>query len=134
MSHSSATDRALVEPTAALAALFAVCAATALYAGVLGDAVPRPNRDLGDSTLTRVHDDVSERGVVVAEHLPRGAASTPRGYRLNVTLRAAGQRWRYGPRPPPTTRQSVDRASRLVSVRRGPGDVVAGRLTVVVWP
>jgi hypothetical protein len=134
MSRSSATDRGLVEPTAALAALFAVCVATALYAGVLGDAVGDTDRDLGGPTLTRVHDDVSSGGIVAPSRLPRAAGSNPRGYRLNVTLRADGKRWAFGPQAPTATRASVDRASRRVSVRRGPGDVAAGRLAVVVWP
>jgi hypothetical protein len=133
MSRSSDTDRGLVEPTAALAAVFAVCVATTLYAGVLGDAVTTTDRDLGDPTLTRVHDAVSDRGVVDVGGLSRAANAAPRGHRLNVTLRADGQRWGYGPDAPPATRESGDRASRRVSVRRGPGDVVVGRLAVVVW-
>jgi hypothetical protein len=134
MSRSSDTDRGLVEPTAALAALFAVCAATALYAGALGDAVRPADRDLGDPTVARVYDEVADGGVVDPDRLPRAAGSGARGHRLNVTLRAAGERWSYGPQPPATTNRTAERASRRVSVRRGPGDVVAGRLGVVVWP
>lgn len=133
MSRSSGTDRALVEPTAALAATFAVCAAVTIYAGVLDDAVPPTDRELGEPTLTRVHDAVTERGVVDAGRLERANEAAPRGYRLNVTLRADGERWRLGPRPPTDARGDLDRADRLVSVRRGPGDVVSGRLSVVVW-
>lgn len=133
MSRSSATDRALVEPTAALAAVFAVCAATALYAGALGDAVSPTDRELGDPTLTRVHDAVSEDGVVRPERLSRATNAGPRGYRLNATLRAGGERWGVGPAAPPTG-DGIDRASRPVSVRFGPANVTAGRLSVVVWP
>jgi hypothetical protein len=134
MSRSSGTDRALVEPTAALAALFAVCAAVTIYTGVLGEVVPSTDRDLGDPTLTRVHDAASERGVIRVERLDRSRETAPRGYRLNVSLRADGEQWSLGPQPPADTGPNVDRADRLVSVRRGPGDVVAGRLSVVVWP
>ena len=133
MSRSWATDRALVEPTAALAAVFAVCAATVLYAGVLGDAVPASDRELGDPTLTRVHDATRDGGVVRPARLPKASDAGPRGHRLNVTLRAGGERWYAGPATP-TKEERIDRASRVVSVRFGPGNVTAGRLAVAVWP
>jgi hypothetical protein len=122
--------RAQTEPLAALAALFAVCAAVTLYAGVLGDVTPRSERDLASPTLDRVHDAVTTAGVAVPDRLAAAPADGPQGYRVAVTLTAEDREWRAGPTPPPG---ATDAAVRSVGVRLAPGRVRAGRLGVVVW-
>ena len=133
MSRSSASEstaRGMVEPTAALFALFAVCAAVTCYVSVLGDATARTDRGLADETATRVHDALSENGSVSPHRLPHAEGRGPSGHRLNVTVDAAGRSWARGPTPPAT---ATDRAERRTSVRLGRGRVAAGLLRVVVW-
>lgn len=128
MSRSS-PRKGQVEPTAALAALFAVCAGVGLYAGVLGGAVAPAERDLAEPTLERVHDATSDGGVVAPDALPAGRAAGPEGHELNVTLAAGDRAWTAGPPPPP----AADRAARPASVRTAPGRIEPGRLRVAVW-
>jgi hypothetical protein len=129
MSRSSAR-RGHVEPTAALAAVLVVCAGVGLYTGVLRGAVPDSDRDVAPPTLSTVYDATSHDGVVVPSRLRDAHDAGPRGYRLNVTLRAAGEEWDVGPPAPP----NADGESRLVSVRLGPARTAPGRLRVEVWP
>ncbi|MFB6122681.1 MAG: hypothetical protein ABEJ78_04420 [Haloferacaceae archaeon] len=128
MSRSSAR-RAQVEPTAAIAAVLVVCAGVGLYANVLHGAIPESNRDVAPTTLARVYDTVAPDGVVVLSRLDDAHDVGPRGYRLNVSVRANDTGRGVGPTPPPT----AEGASRLVSVRLGPARVVPGRLRVEVW-
>jgi CHASE1-domain containing sensor protein len=138
MSRSSAREaadrpdaaRGQTEPLAALAALFAVCAAVTLYVGVLGDVTPGSDRDLASPTLDRVHDAVTTAGVAVPDRLSAAPAAGPDGYRVAATLTVADREWRVGPTPPP---RATDVAVRSVGVRIVPGRVRAGRLRVVVW-
>lgn len=128
-SRAHCRSRAQVEPLAALAALFAVCVGLSLYTVVLVD-VDRPvDRDLAGPTLTAVEDAVSHRGVVLPTRLDRAVDHAPSGRALNVTLATADRRWTVGPSPGP----DGDHASRVVSVRVGPGRIRAGTLRVVVW-
>lgn len=130
MSRSSAR-RGQVEPTAALAATFAVVVGLVLYAGALGAATPeRPDRTLAEPALTRVHAALSPNGtVVLPERVERGPAAGPDGYRTNVTVRTATRRWQAGPTPPP----GAESAARSAGVRVGPATVRAGTLRVEVW-
>lgn len=127
MSRSS--DRAQVEPLAALAAVFAVGVALTTYAGVLDAALPSPDRNLAAPTVERVERAVTEAGVADPGALAEGLRAGPNGYRVNLTLRAAGTRWHAGPDPP----SSADAADRAVSVRVAPGRVRPGRLRAEVW-
>jgi hypothetical protein len=129
---SGGTDRAQVEPVAALVAVFAVCVGLALYAGVLSSVTPQPSRDLAEPTLDRVHDRLSTGGVAVPERLgpERTTAAGPDGYQLNVSLTAADRRWAVGPTPPAS---AGDGTGRSTTVRVAPGRVDPGRLRVVVW-
>ncbi|MGM0590853.1 MAG: DUF7285 family protein [Halobacteriota archaeon] len=127
MSHSS-TRRGQVEPTVALVSLLAMCVAIGVYAGVLDDALPVAGRRLAAPTLERVHDALTSGGVVVGR--PATALdAAPSGYRLNLSIRAGGAHWTAGPPTTPT----ADSASRMVSVRLGPGRIRPGRLRVAVW-
>ena len=128
MSRSS-PDRGQVEPTAALVALFAVCMGVGLYAGVLDAALAPTDRNLAEPTLERVHDAMSDGGVVAPDDLPAGRAAGPEGHDLNVTLVAGDRVWTAGPSPPP----GGDRADRPTGIRTAPGRIVPGRLRVVVW-
>lgn len=126
-----ARRRAQASPVAALAALFAVCAGVSLYATVLGGSVPLvQGGGVADPTLDRVHDAASDGGVTAPDRLAAATTRGPEGYRLNVSLAVANERWTAGPAAP---RSATDRASRLVSVRLAPGRVEPGRLSVVVW-
>lgn len=131
MSCSSAR-RGQVEPTAALAATFAVVVALGLYAGALDDAMPnRRDRNLAAPTLDRAHAELAPHGIAVDPGaVDRGSIAGPPGHRVNVSLKTARRQWSTG-RPVPHT---ADTASRTVSVELGAGRVRAGTLRVGVWP
>ncbi|MFB6108842.1 MAG: hypothetical protein ABEJ82_08395 [Haloplanus sp.] len=130
MSRSSAR-RAQAEPTAALVVFLAVCAGVTAYATALDAAVPPVDRDVAAPTLDRVVDALSTGGVADPNRTARALGAAPAGYRLNVTVAAAGRRWRAGPTPPDAT--TGDHAVRRTSVRLGPGRVRPGRVRVEVW-
>ena len=126
---SKRANRGLVEPLAALAALFAVCVGLSTYAVVLADADSPSERDVAPPALDAVHDDVTVRGVVDPARVDRAVDSEPTGSRLNASIRTDERVWAVGP---PASLHG-DRASRRVSVRVGPGRVRWGGLRVVVW-
>lgn len=126
MSRSS--DRAQVEPLAALAAVAVVGTALTLHAGVLhGVRPPEPTRDRATPALQRALGAVRDEGLARPSRLR--SVSAPDGRAMNVTLRTANRTWAVGPRPP----DGADRAGRPVPVRVAPGAVRAGRLRVAVW-
>jgi len=126
---SRSSDRAAVEPVAALVALLAVGVGLATYAVVLADARPDHERDLAEPTLERVHEAVVVAGVADPDRLDAARRRAPDGYRVAVVLETGDREWRSGARPPPT----ADAAARRVSVRVNDGDVRPGRLRVTVW-
>lgn len=123
------SGRAQAEPLAALVALFAVGAALSVYAGVLDGTLSTTDRNPAEPTVERAERAVTEVGVVDPDTLPTGLRAGPEGYRVNLTLDAAGRTWRAGPTPPP----SADSADLAVSVRVGPGRIRPGRLRAEVW-
>lgn len=123
------TRRGQTEPLAAIAAVLAVGIGLTAYAGVLSDALPSPGRNLAEPTLERVHAEVTVGGVSEPSRLPTGLAAGPDGYDVNLTLAVADRTWHAGPPGPP----NADTASRIISVRVGPGRVSPGRLRVEVW-
>jgi hypothetical protein len=129
MSRSSA--RGQVEPTAALVVLFAVAAAVSTYAVALEDTVQSTDRTLAEPTLDRVVQRLSVGGVVEPARTRRAHGVKPAGYRLNLTVAAAGRRWSVGPVAP--RGPEVDRASASVGVRLAPGRIRPGRVHVEVW-
>lgn len=130
MSRSS-TRRGQTAPIPALVAVLAVCLGISLYAGVLADAVPERDRDLAGPTLDRVADGLTETAVARPGRLSSAVERGPDGYDLRATLTAGGERWSVGPAPPESG--DADEASRGLPVRLGPGEIVPGRLRVVVW-
>jgi hypothetical protein len=124
------SDRAQVEPLAALVAVFAVGAALTAYTGVLDATVPSPDRNVAEPTVERVERAVGdETGVVTPKSLAEGLRAGPDGYALNLTLRSAGRTWHAGPTSPPST----DTAEVAVSVQVGLGQIRPGRLRAEVW-
>lgn len=122
--------RGQVEPLAALAAVFAVCAGLVLYAGAVEDALPgESDRDTVEITTDRAVEATSEAGIVRPARLDRATKANPEGWKLNVTLTSEGKRWQYGPRPPATGTE----ATRRVSVYHEPGTVRPGQFRVVTW-
>lgn len=122
--------RGQVEPLAALAAVFAVCAALTLYAGVLDTAMlTDQNRETATLAADRAVDRTSTVGIVDPTTLDRAMAAAPEGRHLNITVTSRGQRWQHGPIPPATAAN----ATRRVSVRHGPGTIRPGRVRVVMW-
>jgi hypothetical protein len=121
--------RGQVEPTAALACVFAVGVGLSLYGAILGDALPTADRDLAEPTLRRVADELCVGGIASPDRLHDARRAGPSGYALNVSVRVGGRRWAVGPIPPPR----ADEAARRVSVRIGPGRVRPGALRVEVW-
>ena len=128
MSRSSAR-RGQTEPLAVLAALFAVGAGIALYAGVVDTSLDRREAPDADPTLDRVRGEVAENGVVDPAALGEAAAAAPDGHDVRIVLTADGRKRTAGPESPPDARS----ASRTVSVRVAPGAVRVGRLDVEVW-
>ncbi|AZH24958.1 DUF7285 family protein [Haloplanus aerogenes] len=130
MSRSSA--RGQVEPTAALVVLLAVCGAVSTYATVLNGAGYEAERNVATPTLDRVVDRLAVGGVADPTRRRRAQRAGPRGYRVNVTLAAAGRRWHAGPTTPGPT-AGTDTATRSLGVRLAPGRVRPGRVRVEVW-
>lgn len=123
--------RAQVEPTAALVAVAAVVIAVGLYVTVLADAVPRPERDVAEPTLSAVRDRLTADlgGVADPSAVADAVAAGPEGVAVNATLEAAGHRVAVGPSPP----AGADVAAEAIPVRLAPKTVRPGRLTVRVW-
>ncbi|MFB6102026.1 MAG: hypothetical protein ABEJ73_05620 [Haloplanus sp.] len=130
MSRSS--DRGQVEPTAALVVLLVICAAVSTYATAL-DGVVDEGRELASPTLDRVVATLATGGVADPTRTRRAHRAGPAGYRLNITVAAAGRRWQAGATPP-RGNAGVDTATRTIGVRLGPGRVRPGRVRVEVWP
>ncbi|WP_435361293.1 DUF7285 family protein [Haloarchaeobius sp. DFWS5] len=133
MSRSSSC-RAQTEPTAALAAVLAVCLGLTLYAGTLTSTLQSfsPGDDdtqVAESTLGRAYATVAQDGVVDPDRLSQAATVGPAGYHVAVRLTADSEHWRAGPASP----EAVATAVRPVSVRLAPGVVVSGTLRVEVW-
>ncbi|MEF8856259.1 MAG: hypothetical protein V5A16_02420 [Haloplanus sp.] len=123
-----------MEPTAALVVLLAVCAAVSTYATVIGGGGYETERDVAAPTLDRVVDRLAVGGVAEPTRRQRAQRTAPTGYRLNVTLAAAGRRWHAGPkRPDPGMDDTTDTAVRALGVQLAPGRVRPGRVRVVVW-
>jgi hypothetical protein len=130
MSRSSA--RGQVEPTAALVVLVAVCAAVSAYAVAVDGAIGETERSVATPTLDRAVDALSSGGVAEPDRRSRARRSGPPGYRLNVTVAAAGRRWYAGPTPPGAV--DTETATRRIGVRIGPARIRPGRVRVEVWP
>jgi len=130
MSRSSA--RGQVEPLAALVSLLAVCAAVSTYATALAGVGYDAERNVAAPALDRVTDGLATGGVANPDRMDQAQRAGPVGYRLNVTLAAAGQRWYAGPTSP-GKRADTDTAARSISVRLSPGRVRPGRVRVEVW-
>jgi hypothetical protein len=130
MSRSSA--RGQVEPTAALVVVLVVCAAVSTYAVALDGVGGERERELASPTLDRVVDRLAVGGVADPRRRGRARRSGPTGYRLNLTLAAAGRRWYAGPSPPGRG-ADTDIAARSVGVRLAPGRIRPGRVRVEVW-
>jgi len=129
MRHSS--DKAQTEPLAALAAVLAITAGLTIYAGTLDRAVsPASDRRVADTTLQRVTATIESTGVAEPSRLTATDNAIPDGWHGNITLRADGNRWAHGPKPP----SGSDSATRRVSVRVSPMEIRPGQLRVVVWP
>lgn len=129
MSHWSAR-KGQTEPFAALAAVAVVALALAVYAGAFEAALPGPvDRNVAQPAADDVERNLTVGGVVRPTRLDGVTAVGPDGYETNVTLASDGERWTDGPRAPET----ADTAVRRVSVFRGEGSAVPGRLEVTVW-
>lgn len=126
------SDRAHVEPFAALAAVLAVSAGLVVYAESVEQTLPdRQSRETARITLERVHDSLGETGVVNPAGLAEAAAVSPRRWQANVTLRHGNELWSTGKSPPPASATLT--ATRRVSIRTAPGQVVPATLRVVLW-
>lgn len=124
-------DRGQVDPLPAIVAVAVVGLAVSLYAVGL-DGLPggaSEERSTADVTLGAVCERVCDGGTVDPASLDEGLAAAPDGHRLGLVLRADGREWTAGPAPP----ADAGTATRTVTVRLGPNDVVPGRLRVVVW-
>lgn len=139
-------SRGQSEPLAALVAVAVVCVVVSLYVGTLADVVGQTgsDRSVAAATMDGVWRDVSDEGVYESgTDIERAVSpsSIPDGYAVAVevtvvaadgTERIAG-RARLGGGEATTPPADAERTSRPVSVRRRPGDVRPGRITVEVW-
>lgn len=127
------SGRGQVEPTAALAAVFAVCVGLSLYAGVVGDAASGVRSPGPDGTTRQAADAVADAarssGAVDPAALAGALDAGPSGHRLNATLRTVDRRWAAGPTPP----ARATTARLRVTVRVGPANVDPATLRVEVW-
>lgn len=123
------TRRGQTEPVAVLAAVFAVGAGIALYAGVVDATLGGGSAPGAEPTLRRVWSAVADTGVVTPGRLSDGLSAAADGYEVRITLAAGDNTWAAGPTPP----ADAATASRRASVRVGPGHVDSGRLQVEVW-
>jgi len=129
MSRSS--GRAQVEPTAALAAVFAFTVALGVYASVYvgvptGHVTPTAP---AEHALAGLAADLGPGPVDPAALRPAVRTLSHEGT-LNATLRTPTRVWTVGPPRP----RRADVVSAPLPVRVGPGRVRPGRLTVAVWP
>lgn len=118
-----------VEPFAALAAVVALGAAFALYAGAYGSLSPAA--DPSDAALTewtRVEYALRTDGVLSPQGFSELPAP-PTGHHRYVWLHVANSTWTRGPSPPARATTHTE----FVPVRVAPGTVRPGRLRVVVW-
>lgn len=123
-----------VEPTAALAAVLAVCVGLSIYGGVVEDVVSPGGlwTDPGATarqTADAVADAARSSGAVIPGRLNDALDAGPSGHRVNATLLTVDRRWTAGPAAP-------DRATSArirVSARVGPADVDPATLRVEVW-
>lgn len=123
-------SRGQVEPLAAIAAVLAVGAGLALYAGAVDDVFgDDSDRETADIVLDRAIDALSDTAVVEPDRIDRMGDIAPAGWHLNVTVRARGVNRSVGPIPPP----AAERTSERVGVRTGLGTIDPGRVRVVVW-
>jgi hypothetical protein len=114
----------------ALVAVLVLTVALGSYAAVSADSVPVLGSDApADPVLADAVDAATPSGSAVVSPDRITAAVTPRGYHAAVTLTAAGDTWRTGPRSP----EGAGTASRRVPVRVARDRVVPGRLRVEVW-
>lgn len=129
---SSWSDRAQVEPLAALAAVFAVGVGLTLYVGALDTTLPRltSDREVAPTAADRVAAEASSLGAVEPPLEDPVAGSRPTGYELNATLRTGDAEWTGGPPTP----SDAECELRDVSVRIEPGRIRPGSLEVCVWP
>lgn len=130
MSFSS--DKGQTEPLAALIAVFALGVGLSLYVGVLDATLPSltNDREIAPTAADKFLAEAQSFGSVEPPIADATADASPNGYRLNATIRAAGETWTEG--PPRRERGScVDRS---ISVRTAPGQIRPGRLEVCVWP
>ncbi|GAB3702685.1 hypothetical protein GCM10028858_19070 [Halorubrum pallidum] len=131
----SRTDRAAVEPVAALVAVLAVGAALGLYVAAIDDAMPEHDRPVAEATLDRIEPGVTVGGVVDPERL---AGVTRLRYATTVEVRAGGETWRIdsGANAPalddPFASDRIAVARRTVTVRVAPGRNVRGTLRAAV--
>lgn len=137
-----AADRAAVLPIPALIAAVVVCAALSLYATALLDRDPGRERSVVEPAADDALDAASDSGVVDTSRLDESLAAIPGGYEANVTVRAEGERWSAGPAPPEGAasrnggaagNSDAATATRVASVRVGPGQVRPGEFEVVLW-
>lgn len=132
-SSSSAPERrGQASPTAALVAVVTVGIALSLYATVFAGAVPTPDRELAEPTLSSVHDTVAPAGVVEPASLGTGLGVGPTGRELRIELRTGEHLWTVGAPLANSSTARTETASRQVPVRMMPGRVRAGWLRVVI--
>jgi len=141
--------RGQTELFAALVAVLTVCIAVSVYAGFLGDVVPKlgADRSLERATADSVWDALNEQGYYNSSGTVEGSVgldSLPQGHSvaINVTyvgddgyLESVGNET-FGPQGEPTDigpPPSANRYERPVPIKLRSADIRPGVLTVVVW-
>ncbi|WP_089385323.1 DUF7285 family protein [Halorubrum vacuolatum] len=130
------TERAAVEPVAALIALVAVGLALGLYTVALSDAEPEQENGSATTVLERIERESSVGGIVHPDRLDIPTDGSQMGVAVELRTRSETWRLRSGSDPPSLrggdTARETAVAERAVTVRVGPGRNVPGTLRVVV--
>lgn len=160
MSRWSTSERGQTEPLAALVAVAAMAIGLALYGGYLGDVLPgTSDREVADPTSERVWEMLESDGVFEPDPSTDfedriDGSRLPQGFHVYVNVTHVDDDGRtvlvddpaggdieghFTPDGDAAASPSVDlpadatAISRQISIRREPGVVESGRLTIVVW-
>lgn len=121
--------RGQTEPIAAIVAVLAIGVGIAMYAGVAADRSPAPESTDAEATMATLTAELAADGVLDADASLAPEQFTRPGEAARIELSYRNTSEFYGGSPPP----DATVARRPVTVQIGPGEQVAGELTVWVW-
>ena len=148
------SDRAQTEPIAALVAVAAVCLALSVYSGIVASMVPefQSDRDVTSATADRLWHEITETGIYVVDAdssesdplMDVPPSALPNGYNVAITITIVGDDGRaetvserlvdgQGTTVSGEVPERAERFERPLTVRRAPGDLQPGTMSVETW-